>query len=49
MYFLIGNDDLVEKYNTIWDNVGADIKIQFDSEIKSYGDEVTDFYDKCRL
>ena len=32
MHFLIGHDDLVEKYNTIWDNVDADIKIQFDSE-----------------
>ena len=57
MYFLIENDDLLEKYNTVWDKVGADIKKEFDSEpaykkfflktkIKSYGDEVTDFYDK---
>ena len=26
MYFLIENDDLLEKYNTIWDNISADIK-----------------------
>ena len=55
--FLIENDDLVQKYNTIWDKVSADIKKEFDSEpvynkfflkikIKSHGDEVTDFYDK---
>ena len=52
MYFLIE-----EKYNTIWDKVSGDNKKEFDSEpvynkeflktkIKSYGDEVTDFYDK---
>ena len=46
-----------KKYNTIWDKFSADIKKEFDSEpvynktflknkIKSYGDEVTDFYDK---
>ena len=57
MYFLIEDDDLLEKYNTIWDEVSADIKHEFDSEpvynkeflktkIKSDGDEVTDFYDK---
>ena len=57
MYFLIEDDDLLEKYNIIWDNVSADIKKEFDSEpvynknylktkIKSHGDEVTDFYDK---
>ena len=57
MYFLIKDDDLLEKYNTIWDKVSADIKKQFDSEpaynknflkikIKSNGDEVKDFYDK---
>ena len=57
MYFLIENDDLLEKYNTVWDRISADIKKEFDSEpvcnknflktkIKSYGDEVTDFYDK---
>ena len=26
IYFLIGDDDLLEKYNTIWDKVRADIK-----------------------
>ena len=54
---MIEDDDLLEKYNTIWDKVSADIKNELDSEpvynkeflktkIKSYGDEVTDFYDK---
>ena len=58
MYFLIENDDLLEKYNTIiWDKVSADIKNEFDSEpvqnkkfwktkIISHGEEVTDFHDK---
>ena len=57
MYFLIGDDVLLEKYNTIWDKVSTDIKTEFESEpvfdkfflktkIKSHGDEVTDFYDK---
>ena len=55
--FLIENDTLLEKCNTIWDNLSTDIKKEFDSEhvynkfflktkIKSLGDEVTDFYDK---
>ena len=35
-YFLIEDDDLLEKYNTIWDKVSADIKKEFDN-----GDEVT--------
>ena len=26
MYFLIEDDDLLEKYNTIWDKVNSDIK-----------------------
>ena len=54
---MLEDDDLLEKYNTIWDKVSADIKKEFDSEpvynknylktqIKSHGDEVTDFYDK---
>ena len=57
MYFLIENDELLEKNNTVWDKVSADIKKEFDSEpfynihflktkIKSHGDEVTDFYNK---
>ena len=56
MYFLF-EDDLLEKYNTIWDKVSADIKTEFNSypiynknylktKIKSHGDEVTDFYHK---
>ena len=56
MYFLIEDDDLLKKYDTIRDKVSADIKTEFDNEpvynreflktkIKSYGDEVTDFYD----
>ena len=57
MYFLIEDDDLLEKYNTIWDKVIAGIMNEFDSEpvynktflktkIESHADEVTDFYDK---
>ena len=52
---MIEDDDLLGKYNTIWDKVSA--KKEFDSDpvynkdylktkIKSHGDEVTDFYDK---
>ena len=26
MYFLIEDDDILKKYNTIWDKVSADIK-----------------------
>ena len=54
IYFLIEDDDLSEKYSTIWDKVSSDIKKEFDSEqvynknflktkIKSYGNEVRDF------
>ena len=57
MYFLIEDDDLLEKDNTIWDKESADIKKEFDSKpvynknylktkIKSHGDEVTNFYNK---
>ena len=60
MYFLIEDDDVLEKYNTIWDEVSADIKKEFDSKsahnknylktkIKTFGNEVTDFYDKKSL
>ena len=56
MYFLIEDDKLLEKHNTIWDTVSAHIKREFDSDpfykknflnikIKSHGDEVPDFYD----
>ena len=55
--FLIEDDDLQEKYNTIWDKVSADIKKKLDSESvynnkllktkgKSYGNEFTDSQDK---
>ena len=33
IYFLIEEDDLLEKYDTIWDKVSADIKKEFDSEL----------------
>ena len=57
MYFWIQDDDLLETYNNIWDKISAGITKKFDSEpvynknilktkIKSYGDEVTGFYDK---
>ena len=32
MYFLIDDDDKLEKYNTIWAKVSADIKKEFDSK-----------------
>ena len=57
MCFLSEDDDLLKKYNNIWDKVSADIKKEFDSEpvynkkflktkMKSYGDESTGFHDK---
>ena len=57
MHFLMEDDDVFEKYNTIWDKVSADIKKEFDSKpvynknylktkIKSHGNDFTDFYDK---
>ena len=57
IYFLTEHNDLLGKYNTVWDKVSADIKKEFDSKlvynkkflktkIKSYGDEDTDFYEK---
>ena len=57
MYFLVEDDNVLEKYNTIWDKVIADIKKELGSEpvcnknflktkIKSHGDAVTYFYDK---
>ena len=56
-YFFMEDDDILEKYNTLWDKVRADIKKEYDGEpvdekkilktkIKSYCDEVTDYYDK---
>ena len=55
-FFLLDND-LLEKYNTIWNKVSADIEKKINSKpvynknylkvkIKSYGNKVTDFYDK---
>ena len=52
--FLIEDDELLEKCNTIWDKVSADIKKELDSEpvynknflktkIKSHGDKIKDF------
>ena len=57
MYLLIANGELSGKYNTICNKISPDIKQVFGSEpvynkailktnIKSYDDEVTDFYDK---
>ena len=57
MYFLIDDDDLLEKYNTIWDKVSANVTKEFNREpiynksflktkIKSYSDEATDFHKK---
>ena len=58
MYFSIEDDDLLEKYNTIWNKVSADVKKnlienlsiikkkKLKTKIKSHGDEVTGFYDK---
>ena len=58
--FLIEDDELLEKYNTIWEKVSVNIKKEFDNEpvynkellktkIKSHGDEVTDFYNKIKF
>ena len=57
MYFLIEDDDLLEKYDTIWNKFSADVKKQIHGEsvyireflktkLTSHGDKVTDFYDK---
>ena len=32
MYFLTEDDDLLEKHNTIWNKVSADMKKEFDSK-----------------
>ena len=32
MHFLFEYDELLEKYNTIWDKVSADIRKEFDSK-----------------
>ena len=36
MYFLIEEDELLEKYNSVWDKAGADIKKEFDGEYDIY-------------
>ena len=57
MYFSIEDNNLLEKYNIVWDKISADIKKEFDSKpvynktffktkIKSYYNEATGFYDK---
>ena len=45
---MIEDDDLVEKYISIWDKVSANIKkIQLlQTKIESHDNEVTDFYDE---
>ena len=54
-YFLIENDDLLKKYNDIWNKVSNSIKIELDckpiynreflkTKIRSYGDEATVFH-----
>ena len=32
MYFFIEGDNLLKKYNAVWDKVSTDIKKEFDSE-----------------
>ena len=57
MYFLIKDDDFLNKYGTTCNKVSADIKKEFGSEtvynkknlktkIRFYGEEVTDLIDK---
>ena len=57
MYFLIGDDYLLNKYNTIQDKVLPDIKKEFGGEpiydkeflkskVKSHANEITDFHNK---
>ena len=55
MYFLIEDDDLLEKYNNTWNKVSADMKKNFIASLfiikkilktKKKGDEVTDIYNK---
>ena len=55
--FLIEDDELVKKYNDIWNKVSNSIKQELDckpiytkkflkAKMKFYGDEATDFHDK---
>ena len=43
MYFLIEDDDLWKKHNTIWDKFSTDIKKEFDS------DPVINFFKKTKI
>ena len=57
MYFLIEDGNLLEKINTIWEKVSANLKKEFKSKpvysksflktrIEYIGDEITDFHNK---
>ena len=57
IYFLIKDDDLLNKYNTIWDKINADAKTELNgktvyykkflkTKTKFYGNEATDFHDE---
>ena len=57
IYFLIKNDNLLNKYNTIQDKISTDAKIELNgipvynktflkTKTKVCGDEATDFHDK---
>ena len=46
IYFFIKGDDLLEKYNAIEDKVGADMKIEFDSE-PAYNKDFLETKIKC--
>ena len=54
---LLEDDNLLNKHHTIWDKISTNIQNKFDGEPvqnnfflktqkKSYGDEVTDFYNQ---
>ena len=48
MHFLIKDDDLLQKYNTIWDKVSSDIIKEFDSKLvynKNYSKTKIRFHD----
>ena len=56
-FFFIEDDELLQRYNIIWNKVSTNIKKEFDSEpvyskrflktkTKSYSDEATDFHNK---
>ena len=57
IYFLIKNDNLLNKYNTIWDKISTDAKVELNgipvynktflkTKTKVCSDEATDFHDK---